>query len=138
MMLSRIFYALFIAASLASGAKADPAQDQQTELNNLQLKVLECSAFHVISKAGFEQSKSPGWEKASALSVQHAAFFNAYAIVIRDVVGQSKEGFQARMELTLDGLSDEMGRNFSNYSILLRKYAKRCGALRAALESMNK
>lgn len=126
-----------VAVLVADGSAFAGALDQkqQTALNNLQAEVLRCSSFHLISQMGFEQSKNPGWEETAAQASQNAAILNGYAVQIRDLIGQSKEGLQARLEMTFEGVSDEMGKNFSNYSVLLRKYAQHCSAIQEGLAS---
>ncbi len=135
---SKTFAILFVAIlSITHAAFAEPQdQKQQTALNNLQAEVLKCSAFHLISQMGFEQSKNPGWEVTAAQASQNSAILNGYAVQLRDLIGQSKDGLQARLETTFEGVSNEMGKNFSNYSVLLRKYAQHCSALQEGLASV--
>ena len=48
------------------------------------------------------------------------------AVMLGPVIGMNQKGIEARLRISFNGMTDEMGDNFVNYSILLEKHAVSC------------
>jgi hypothetical protein len=123
--------AALILLSAQNAIGQEPTKEQFIfAASNLQQELFECISFHSISEAAF--SKPPlndGWEEAVKRSQEHRRLLSKVAGMLATSMDQKQEAIVERLKLANEHLGEEMGRNFSNYAVLLTKYAQPCAVL---------
>ena len=126
-----LIFGCVLALGPTSAATSEPTREQAIfAASNLQQEVIECVVFQDISEAAFSKPpRYPGWEQAVEKSRQHRQALVQIASMLSGIMGQKPEAVQERLRFANEKLDNEFGRNFSNYSILLAKYAAPCSDL---------
>lgn len=118
---------LYILA-LSFFAFADTKSELKNTYNNISHEYAYCASYFVLA---VESLKSRGDSKDLIISMQKAAELSTDAALnFSKAAGKSKETsiklFKARYKMALDEMSKEINNDYSNMSILINKYNKKC------------
>jgi hypothetical protein len=105
-------------------AKSDDMSDYI--FTNLQQDYSDCYAYFKISEEGVKRSKSDIKDNA-ALKLKEAAERSLLgAVKTGEFINMKQEAMKARIQLAFEDLSNQMGEDYANISILIVKYADSC------------
>lgn len=104
----------------------DPPASIVAATNNASHEMIECAAYFTIVAEGMRIT--PGADTAKGAdqydSAREAALM--YALALAESINQKPETLKARLEMSMQGMIDEIDRDYVNISILLNKYAVPC------------
>lgn len=102
-------------------AKLSPEQ-RSSVMNNLQHDYVTCAAFFglTVAAVGTQDSKTAeAYEKAMNQAI-------VMATELAELVPMSKDATQARLELSVEQMTDQINGNFNNVSILTNEHLATC------------
>lgn len=114
--------ALTLSAAVAAAGERDP-EKIKLGLNNASHEFVQCAAYFLIVSVAFENSKKPT-EAGQYKKISDDAL--GYAYSSGKTAGLLEETTAARFEMEFVGMSDRIGKNTSNISILGKDYAVSC------------
>lgn len=128
------------AAPVQVSAQQDAGQRLTIAANNLSHELIICSAFFYITAIGMMNRNDAKWQRDGEQQKQIGDQLGDVAGRLSEMIGQNPKAFQARLEMAMADLRNEMSDNYVNYSILQRKYLNRCtdltGNLKGRIEAL--
>ena len=114
----------------AAGADAkDISEKQRQALNNLHQEISDCAMYFHISSEGVIRVGSNRALTISHRSTKWKDHLVSFGSEIGKIIGMTKREMTARSKLSFDGQMTEIGNDFANYSVLLKKRLAPCAAL---------
>ena len=105
---------------------ASSADEKQTYvLNNLQEDFTTCYSYYKIAGEGISRGRELDQETIDGLN-RSADIALQSAYLIGQQLNMKTEAMSARVEMAFQKMSDEMGSDFINFSVILNKYAYYC------------
>jgi len=102
------------------------ADEKQTYvLNNLQEDFTTCYSYYKIAGEGISRGRELDQETIDGLN-RSADIALQSAYLIGQQLNMKTEAMSARVEMAFQKMSDEMGSDFINFSVILNKYAYYC------------
>ncbi len=123
--MNQILFVAGLLLSTVSFAALTPEEAFTLDLNDLQHEYSSCTAFYMISLEGLEKRGDPDPE-AIASTTNTAVQSAELAAAIGKAIGMTEQAMHARMELEVQSQMEKMGRNYVNYSVLLKEFAYPC------------
>ena len=121
--MKKILLTIFFTLVLSGGASAD--EKQTYVLNNLQEDFTTCYSYYKIAGEGISRGKDLDQETIEGLN-RSADIALQSAYLIGQQLNMKTEAMSARVEMAFQKMSDEMGSDFINFSVILNKYAYYC------------
>ena len=118
-----ILFTLFFTLVLSGGATSD--EKQTYVLNNLQEDFTTCYSYYKIAGEGISRGRELDQETIDGLN-RSADIALESAYLIGQQLNMKTEAMSARVEMAFQRMSDEMGSDFINFSVILNKYAYYC------------
>ena len=121
-MKKHFFSILFV---IILGGSASSNEKQTYILNNLQEDFTTCYSYYKIAGEGISRGRELDQETIDGLN-RSADIALQSAYLIGQQLNMKTEAMSARVEMAFQKMSDEMGSDFINFSIILDKYAYYC------------
>ena len=121
--MKKILLTIFFTLVLSGGASAD--EKQTYVLNNLQEDFTTCYSYYKIAGEGISRGRELDQETIDGLN-RSADIALQSAYLIGQQLNMKTEAMSARVEMAFQKMSDEMGSDFINFSVILNKYAYYC------------
>ena len=121
--MKKILLTIFFTLVLSGGASAD--EKQTYVLNNLQEDFTTCYSYYKIAGEGISRGRELDQEAIDGLN-RSADIALESAYLIGQQLNMKTEAMSARVEMAFQKMSDEMGSDFINFSVILNKYAYYC------------
>ena len=93
---------------------------------NLQQDYSDCYAYFKISEEGVKRSKSNIKDNAVSKLTEAAERSLLGAVKTGEFINMKPEAMKARIQLAVKDMSNQMGEDYANISILIVKYADTC------------
>lgn len=121
--MKKLFSTILIISFLSGSVIAD--EKQTYILNNLQEDFTTCYSYYKIAGEGISRGRELDQETIDGLNRSaNIALESAY--LIGQQLNMKTEAMSARVEMAFQRMSDEMGSDFINFSVILNKYAYYC------------
>ena len=121
--MKKLFITILIISFLSGSVIAD--EKQTYILNNLQEDFTTCYSYYKIAGEGISRGRELDQETIDGLNRSaNIALESAY--LIGQQLNMKTEAMSARVEMAFQRMSDEMGSDFINFSVILNKYAYYC------------
>ena len=121
--MKKLFFTILIISFLSGSVIAD--EKQTYILNNLQEDFTTCYSYYKIAGEGISRGRELDQETIDGLNRSaNIALESAY--LIGQQLNMKTEAMSARVEMAFQRMSDEMGSDFINFSVILNKYAYYC------------
>ena len=121
--MKKILLTIFFTLVLSGGASAD--EKQTYVLNNLQEDFTTCYSYYKIAGEGISRGRELDQDTIEGLN-RSADIALQSAYLIGQQLNMKTEAMSARVEMAFQKMSDEMGSDFINFSVILNKYAYYC------------
>ena len=124
----RLLIAGVIVAALAVAARADPSATYRLAMNNLGHETIECAAYFSVVAAMLSTQPLPrAGDDLIADQMTRAGFaMFKRALAIAEKINQKQEAVEARFQMHITQMSEEIGGDAINISILLHRYGRPC------------
>ena len=121
-MKKHFFSILFV---IILGGSSSSNEKQTYILNNLQEDFTTCYSYYKIAGEGISRGRELDQETIDGLN-RSADIALQSAYLIGQQLNMKTEAMSARVEMAFQKMSDEMGSDFINFSVILNKYAYYC------------
>lgn len=121
--MKKLFFTILIISFLSGSVIAD--EKQTYILNNLQEDFTTCYSYYKIAGEGISRGRELDQETIDGLN-RSADIALQSAYLIGQQLNMKTEAMSARVEMAFQKMSDEMGSDFINFSVILNKYAYYC------------
>ena len=121
--MKKLLLTILFTLVLSGGAIAD--EKQTYILNNLQEDFTTCYSYYKIAGEGISRGRELDQETIGGLN-RSADIALQSAYLIGQQLNMKTEAMSARVEMAFQKMSDEMGSDFINFSVILNKYAYYC------------
>ena len=121
--MKKLVFTILIILFLSRSVIAD--EKQTYILNNLQEDFTTCYSYYKIAGEGISRGRELDQETIDGLN-RSADIALQSAYLIGQQLNMKTEAMSARVEMAFQKMSDEMGSDFINFSVILNKYAYYC------------